>query len=154
MVQISGLSNSAVIGSKQNASPPAVPPAYRMNKDARMELDLSSLHEIPGFLGACIVDSRSGVTLSSIAFGEEIDMDRAGAANSDVIKATHREINSMGFEDELEDILISLGNQYHLIRPVTHNPSVFVYVAVDRLTSNLAFARSQVRAVERTLRVS
>ena len=119
-----------------------------------MELDLSSLHQIPGFLGACIVDSRNGSTLSSIAFGEDIDMDRAGAANCEIVRAMQREMTSLGVEDEVEDILFSLGNQYHLIRPVTHNPCVFVYVAVDRLTSNLAFARSQVRAVEQTLRVS
>jgi hypothetical protein len=118
-----------------------------------MELDLSGLHDIPGFLGACIVDSRSGVTLSSIAFGE-IDMDRAGMVNSDLVKATQREMVSLGVDDSVEDILISLGNQYHLIRPVTQNPDVFVYVAVDRLTSNLAVARSQVRVVESSLRVA
>ena len=119
-----------------------------------MELDLSKLHEISGFLGACVVDTNSRSTLSSIQFGETIDMDVAGAANTDVVKAMYNEMNSLGVDDELEDILISLGDQYHLIRPVADHPDYFVYVAVDRATANLAMARSKVREIESTIRVA
>ncbi|MEO8530651.1 MAG: hypothetical protein ABI459_05475 [Deltaproteobacteria bacterium] len=119
-----------------------------------MELDLSKLHEITGFLGACVVDSASGVTLSSIAFGDDVDMDVAGLANSDLIKAMHHELLSLGADDEVEDILISLGAQYHLIRPITKAPDIFVYVAVDRANANLAMARSTVRDVESLIRIT
>jgi hypothetical protein len=119
----------------------------------RIELDISSLHEISGFLGACVVDSRTGATLSSIAFGDEIDIERAGAVNTEMVRAMHREMQSLGGEDAVEDILISLGGQYHLIRPIAKAPTVFVYVAVERERANLAMARSQVRSVESTLRI-
>ena len=131
------------------------PTASRATSSGRkMELDLSKLHEISGFLGACVVDCQSGATLSSIAFGDDVDMDAAGVANSDLVKAMHREMLTLGVDDEIEDILISLGAQYHLIRPITKAPDVFVYVAVDRATANLAMARSKVRDVESMLRIT
>jgi len=133
--------------------PDQTPPTDLAEKVSRMELDISKLHEIKGFLGACVVDSQSGATLSSIAFGDEIDIERAGSANTDMLRAMHREMMTLGAEDEVEDILISLGAQYHLIRPIAKAPTVFVYVAVERDQANLAMARSQVRSVESTLRI-
>lgn len=119
-----------------------------------MELDISQLHEIEGFLGGCVVDVVNGSTLSSISFSDTLDMDRAGVVNSDVVRATQREVDCLVADDQIEDILISLGDQYHLIRPIGCDQSKFVFVAVRRSDANLALARTMVRAVEKSLKVA
>jgi len=48
---------------------------------------------------------------------------------------------------------ITLGGQYHLIRPLESNRSVFIYLAVDRKVANLGMARLKVKAVEGTLKI-
>ncbi|QPH56192.1 roadblock/LC7 domain-containing protein [Pontivivens ytuae] len=109
--------------------------------------DLSGLHGLSGFIGACLVDSDSGMVLAKDG-GGKLDMDVAGAANTDVVKAKLRAISSLDLDDNIEDILISLGKQYHLIRPLSDDPSVFLYLALDREQSNLAMARVALRKTD------
>ena len=57
-------------------------------------------------------------------------------------------------EVTVEDILITLGRQYHLIRPLTSSKgSLFLYLALDRTRSNLALARHALKRVESGLEV-
>lgn len=58
-------------------------------------------------------------------------------------------------DNEIEDILITLSSQYHLIRPLT-TPSgrgLFLYLALNRSRSNLAMARHQLKLIETALEV-
>ncbi|MEO8531872.1 MAG: hypothetical protein ABI459_11645 [Deltaproteobacteria bacterium] len=119
-----------------------------------MAIDISKLQDIAGFIGAAVVDSDSGMMLASVGGGAALDMEVAGAANTEVVKAKLRAMEALGLDDSIEDILITLGKQYHLIRPLAKQPTTFIYVAVDRKTANLALARSQVKAVEGALKIS
>ena len=51
--------------------------------------------------------------------------------------------------DTIEDILITLGRQYHLIRPLTSRSGtgLFFYFALDKNRANLALARHQIRTI-------
>ena len=118
-----------------------------------MAIDISKLQDITGFIGAAVVDADSGMMLASIGGGALLDMEVAGAANTEVVKAKLRAMEALGLDDGIEDILITLGKQYHLIRPLANQPTTFIYVAVDRRTANLALARAQVKAVESTLKI-
>ena len=115
-----------------------------------MSLDISKLSEIKGIIGACLVDSDTGLTLAKEA-GGKFDLDTAGAANVEVVRAKLQAIDALKLNDVIEDILITLGKQFHLIRPLEKNPNIFVYVALDKKTANLGLARLQVKAVEETL---
>jgi hypothetical protein len=57
-------------------------------------------------------------------------------------------MKALNLKDEIEDILISLGKQYHIIRPVTKSPGLFFYVVLDKGRSNLAMARRKVLDTE------
>jgi predicted regulator of Ras-like GTPase activity (Roadblock/LC7/MglB family) len=115
-----------------------------------MAMDISGLSDMPGFIGGCVVDSETGLMLATIG-GGALDMETAGAANTEVVKAKLAAMNALGLDDAIEDILITLGTQYHLIRPLHDNPSVFMYVALHKKQANLGMARIQVKQVESAL---
>ena len=85
------------------------------------------------------------------AGGGNIDLGLAAAGNTEVIRAKRKVMANLGVRDALEDVLISLGNQYHLLRPLESNPELFLYVVLDRSKANLALARHELKAFEKTL---
>ena len=112
--------------------------------------DISALGGLAGFIGACLVDSESGLMLGSEG-GANFDLEAAAAGNTEVVKAKNAAKEALGLDDYIEDILITLGTQYHLIRPLADMPSVFLYVALDKKAANLGMARLQAKKVEGTL---
>ncbi len=67
------------------------------------------------------------------------------------IRAKRNVAKMLGISDAIEDVLITLTSQYHLIRPLESNPTLFLYVALDRSKANLAMARHELKSFERTL---
>ncbi len=68
-----------------------------------------------------------------------------------MVKAKRQAIDTLGLNDHIDDILITLGKQLHLIRPLEANPAMFLYVALDKKSANLDMARLQVKKIEGTL---
>lgn len=122
-------------------------------KDYNMSTDISALKDINAFIGACLVDSDTGLMLASEGGNAELDLDVAAAGNTEVVKAKLAAMRSLELDDAIEDILITLGKQYHLIRPLANAPTVFLYVALDKKTANLGMARLQVKKVEAGLSI-
>lgn len=113
---------------------------------------LEKLMETDGCIGVCLVDSSSGMMMGA-AGGNGFDLEVAAAANTQVVRAKREALRSLELDDEIEDILISLSTQYHLIRPLNENDTLFLYVALDRGKANLAMARHQLAKVEADLEV-
>src|SRR5688500_4540075 len=72
---------------------------------------------IDGALGACLVDCTSGMCLGT-AGGQGLNLEVAAACSTEVVKAQMRTMSQLGVRDRIEDMLITLGSQYHLIRMV------------------------------------
>lgn len=95
--------------------------------------------EIPGFIAASLVDLESGMTLGTKTLRSDFDLAAASAYNSEMVKQKQKIMRALSLKSNLEDMLITLGDQIHLIKLVT--PTTFIYLAADRATSNLAIVR-------------
>ena len=113
-----------------------------------MSTDISAVCDVRGFLAACLVDGDSGMMLESHGGGQAFDIEAAAAANAELMQAKTAAMKALGLKHPIEDILITLGEQYHLIRPLSRNTDVFLYVALDRKTANLGMARLAVKKIE------
>ncbi len=122
-----------------------------------MDIDtaLKEAMEIDGALGVSLVDYESGMALGSLGGGKYLNLEVASAGNTEVIRAKMRTLESLGLKDTIDDILITLGRQYHLIRLVRgdSHSGLFIYLALDKAKANLALARHHLKRIENELNV-
>ncbi len=99
-------------------------------------------NDIPGFIAASLVDLESGMTLGARSLRSDFDLTAASAYNSEMVKQKLKIMKALNLRTTLEDMLLTLGDQIHLIKLVS--PTTFVYLAADRASSNLAIVRNAV----------
>ncbi len=113
---------------------------------ANIKQTLDELMTLDGAMCAAVVDSASGMMLGSAGSG--VDLEVAAAGNTEVIRSKMKTMRSLGLNDVIEDILITLGKQYHILRPSARKDGVFIYFVLDKQRANLAMARRKVLAVD------
>ena len=96
--------------------------------------------EIPGNVAASLVDLESGMTLGLKSARPDFDLAAASAYNSEMVKQKLKIMKALNLKTTLEDMLITLGEQIHVIKMVA--PTTFIYLVVDRSASNLAIVRN------------
>ena len=120
---------------------------------ANVQNSLRKVMQIDGAIGTALVDVKDGLTLATAGGGDRLNLEVAGAGNVDVVRAKMRVMEQLGLKDNIEDILITLESQYHLIRPLERTPGLFLYLALDREQGNLGMARFRMKGVETELEV-
>ncbi|MEU7769082.1 hypothetical protein AB0B25_28845 [Nocardia sp. NPDC049190] len=122
---------------------------------SNLDLALKEMMAIDGAIGAAVVDYNSGMALGSLGSSKTLDLQVAAAGNTEVVRAKLRTMEQLGLNEGIEDILITLSGQYHIIRPMTGRKShgLFLYLALDRARANLALARHRLKGIEEDLEV-
>jgi hypothetical protein len=115
-----------------------------------VEHSLDMAANIKGAFAVAIVDFDSGMTLGSRGGSPEFDLDVAAPGNSDVVKTKLDVMQKLGLRETIEDILITLDSQYHLIRIIRGggDENLFFYLVLNRAQANLAMARRDLRVIE------
>ncbi|GGJ28810.1 hypothetical protein [Deinococcus roseus] len=110
----------------------------------------AALNTIDGSTAAALVDYQSGMALGMKGSG--INLELAAAGNTDVVRAKMRTMESLGIKGGIEDILITLDNQYHIIYLIPGTP-LFLYLVLQKDRANLALARYKLKALGSEVRV-
>lgn len=126
-------------------------PSLKDDMSSNLKQCMIDTMTIDGALAAALVDYRSGMCLAQAGGGMNLEL--AAAGNSQVVKAKLATMESLGLRRGIEDILITLGDQYHLIRLVPNNAGLFLYLVLDKTKGNLALARYKLTDIERSLKV-
>jgi hypothetical protein len=119
---------------------------------ANIKESLSKVMQLDGALGTCIVDSNSGMMLGSEG-GGQFNLEVAAAGNTEVVRAKRKTMKALNLKDNIEDILITLHGQYHIIRPLASNDALFFYLVLDKQRGNLAMSRHQLAGIEKDLTI-
>lgn len=115
---------------------------------------LADAMAIKGAVGAALVDYSSGMTLGTVG-GGDLNLEVAAAGNTEVVRAKMAVMKELGIKGGIEDILITLDDQLHLIRLLQsqNGDGLFFYLALRKDQANLAMARHQLANIEKEVAV-
>jgi len=123
-------------------------PITRTNM-ADINATLQKLKQIQGAMGAALVDYETGICLGSSGDGR-LNLDLAAAGNAEVVRSKLRVMSDLKITGGIHDILITLDEQLHIIRPVPKT-NLFIYLAIDKRQGNLGIARHKLQEIEGAL---
>lgn len=132
---------------------PAPHPSPHSPEDNRMSNVkdiLDSAMSIDGALAAALVDYNSGMALGTAGGGMNLEL--AAAGNTEVVRAKLRTMDSLGIKGQIEDILITLEAQYHIIY-VMPQLSMFLYLVLSKERANLAMARFKLKGLASSMTI-
>ncbi|HLZ45155.1 MAG TPA: response regulator [Gemmatimonadales bacterium] len=103
--------------------------------------------EIDGAMGIAVVDVPSGMTLGEACGSPSFNMELAAAMAADLVRAQLKGMGTMKLDDKLQDIMVTLGKQYHVIRFLGAPQDSFLYLVLARERANLGMARHQLAKI-------
>jgi hypothetical protein len=118
--------------------------AYSTNTPAGQTVQ-AIINSLPSLLAVAIVDAQSGMALASHSNSPSLNPETAAAYNTEVVKQKQKAMSALKLSGEkIEDILMTLSNQLHLIK-LADEGKKFIYLVVNSRDTNLAIAREVLR---------
>ena len=103
------------------------------------------LNDLPQTLAVAVVEVSSGMCLASHSNSPSLNPETAAAYNTEVVKQKQKAMAALKLTGEkIDDILITLTNQIHLIN-LLDDGKKFIYLAVTSRDTNLSIARDVLR---------
>jgi len=132
-------------GRHQEAATPVEP------RRPEVQAALAEAMTMDGALGIALIDAANGLSLGTAGGSPMVNLELAGAAAADLVRTKLRVMTALGLKDTIEDVMITFGKQYHLIRFLGPEQNLFLYVVLDRERSNLGMARHKLAAIGRLM---
>lgn len=105
---------------------------------------------VAGFIAVAVTEVKTGMSYKSLSTQPSFDPELASAYNLEVVKAKMTAIKALGLKEKIEDIMITLSNQIHIIS-VSANGEYFIYLAVDSSKANLGMTRAMLKKYSREI---
>lgn len=99
---------------------------------------------ISGFIAVSVTEIETGLSYGSLSVDANFDAEIASAYNLEVVKAKFKAVKALNLDADIEDILITLTNQIHII-DVSPNKKFMIYLAADSTKANLGMTRAVLR---------
>lgn len=96
---------------------------------------------VSGFIAVAVTEVKTGMSYKSLTVDPSFDPELASAYNLEVVKAKMTAIKALGLKESIEDIMITLTNQIHIIS-ISESGEYFIYLAVNSSKANLGMTRS------------
>ncbi len=118
--------------------------AYSKNSPAGKAVD-AIITDLPSLVAVAVVDINSGMALASHSNSPSLNPETAAAYNTEVVKQKQKAMSALKLTGEkIEDILITLSSQSHLLK-LNSAGNKFIYLVVNSRETNLAIAREVLR---------
>lgn len=118
----------------------------------RAQAVLHELMLLDGLIFAALVNINTGEVVASEGRGPDID--RAASAAAEVLQVHRRTLHQMGHwrsNDPVDEVLVTAGSRYHILRTLQAHPDLFILAVLDKLRSNLAMTRFRVMEAQQVL---
>jgi hypothetical protein len=99
---------------------------------------------VNGFIAIAITEIESGLSFGNLSVDPSFDPELAAAYNLEVVKAKLSAVKALNLNQDIEDILITLTNQIHII-DISPNKKFMIYLAADAQKANLGMTRAVLR---------
>jgi hypothetical protein len=99
---------------------------------------------VNGFIAVAVTEIESGLSFGNLTIDPGFDPELAAAYNLEVVKAKLNAVKALNLNQDIEDILITLSNQIHII-DISPNKKFMIYLAADASKANLGMTRAVLR---------
>ncbi len=105
---------------------------------------------VPGYIATAVTEVATGVCYVSHSNSDKFDPEIASAFNLEVAKAKQNAIKALNLDSKIQDILITLDGQIHII-DLSENGDYFIYLAVDSTKANLGMTRALLKKYKKDI---
>lgn len=99
---------------------------------------------VNGFIAVAVTEIETGLSFGNLTVDTAFDPELAAAYNLEVVKAKLNAVKALNLNQDIEDILITLSNQIHII-DISPNKKFMIYLAADASKANLGMTRAVLR---------
>lgn len=99
---------------------------------------------VNGFVAVAVTEIASGLSFGNLSIDPNFDPELASAYNLEVVKAKLSAVKALNLNQEIEDILITLSSQIHII-DISPNKKFMIYLVADSSKANLGMTRAILR---------
>ncbi len=129
--------------------PPPTTPAPRAppTADASIVELLAEALKIDGVTAAAVADWELDDSFRVPGATSESRSDAAAVANCRVMRAVMSGMQRLGLDSRVQDVLITLDEQSHILWPLPQHEGLFLYLVVERSRGNLALTRHRLQKI-------